>query len=132
MAERMRARSAPMLATSKGWSMGATWVGAQVRRCDRARRPIPPKLADADKPPRVVATLSMFFGWARANRAAGLHLGLQAGDIQQVGERRESVLAGETGEIGRQFRNIAGGVARARLRWQIGAHVLAANVARFG
>jgi hypothetical protein len=66
------------------------------------------------------------FGRARADRAAGLHLSLQAGDVEQIGKLFESVLARETGQIGRQFRNVAGGVARAGLSGQIGAHVLAA------
>jgi hypothetical protein len=75
---------------------------------------------------------SLLFGRARADRPAGFHLSLQAGDLQQIGKFLESVFAGETGEIRRQFRNIPGGVARARLKGQIGAHGLAASVARFG
>ena len=75
---------------------------------------------------------SLVVGRARADRPAGLHLGLHAGDVQQIGKLFEPVLTRETGEIRRQFRNIAGGVARAGLSGQFGAHVLAANVARIG
>jgi hypothetical protein len=56
---------------------------------------------------------SLLVGRARADRPAGLHLGLQAGDLQQIGKLFKSAFARQTCQIGRQFRNIAGGVARA-------------------
>jgi hypothetical protein len=72
-------------------------------RCGAAIRQAAPEFSVSDKPPLACCaeTLSLLFGRSRSDRAASLHLGLQAGDLQQVGELFESVLACDACQIGR-------------------------------
>jgi hypothetical protein len=60
---------------------------------------------------------------SRRHRLAGVHFGLQAGDIEQIGEFGQAVLARKPRQVGRQLGDVSRRLARTGLRWQVDVHV---------